>query len=74
MAPARAGANVWLLARVGDDRTGVRMTDDLRRRHVDTTLMASVPGVATRAANITVTPDGENTIVVVLAPISRCAP
>lgn len=64
VAAARAGANVWLLAKVGDDRTGVRMTDDLRRAHVDTTLMTSVPGVATGAAYITVTPDGENTIVV----------
>ena len=64
VAAARAGASVWLLAKVGDDRTGVRMTDDLRRAHVDTTLMTSVPGVATGAAYITVTPDGENAIVV----------
>ena len=64
VAAARAGANVFLLAKVGDDRTGVRMTDDLRRAHVDTTLMTSVPGMATGAAYITVTPDGENAIVV----------
>jgi ribokinase len=64
VAAARAGANVWLLAKVGDDRTGVRMTDDLRRAHVDITLLTSVPGMATGAAYITVTPDGENTIVV----------
>jgi ribokinase len=63
VAAARAGADVRLLAKVGDDRTGVRMTDDLRRAHVDTNLIMSVPGVATGMAYITVTPDGENTIV-----------
>lgn len=39
------------------------MTDDLRRAHVDTSLITSAPGVATGMAYITVTPDGENTIV-----------
>jgi ribokinase len=63
VAAARAGANVRLLAKVGDDRTGARMTDDLRRAHVDTSLITSAPGVATGMAYITVTPDGENTIV-----------
>ncbi len=63
VAAARAGADVRLLAKVGDDRTGARMTDDLRRAHVDTNLIMSVPGVATGMAYIAVTPDGENTIV-----------
>ncbi len=63
VAAARAGADVRLLAKVGDDRVGVRMTDDLRRAHVDINLIMSVPGVATGMAYITVTPDGENSIV-----------
>jgi ribokinase len=63
VAAARAGADVRLLAKVGDDRTGARMTDDLRQAHVDINLIMSVPGVATGTAYITVTPDGENTIV-----------
>jgi ribokinase len=63
VAAARAGADVRLLAKVGDDRVGARMTDDLRRAHVDINLIMSVPGVATGMAYITVTPDGENSIV-----------
>ena len=63
VAAARAGANVRLLAKVGDDSTGARMTDDLRRAHVDINLIMSVPGVATGMAYIAVTPDGENSIV-----------
>lgn len=63
VAAASAGARVRLLAKVGDDRAGARMTEDLQRAHVDTALMMSVPGMATGMAYITVTPDGENTIV-----------
>ena len=63
VAAARAGARVRLLARVGDDDTGARMTGDLRQAGVDTALVIAVPGAATGMAYITVTPDGENTIV-----------
>ena len=63
VAAAAAGADVAMLAAVGDDPAGARMTEDLRRRGVNTESVRTVDGVATGTAYITVTPDGENTIV-----------
>ncbi|MGO9670950.1 MAG: ribokinase [Streptosporangiaceae bacterium] len=74
VAAARAGARVRLLARVGDDDTGTRMTDDLRRAGVDTTLVTLVADTATGVAYITVTPDGENAIVLDPGANSSLAP
>lgn len=64
VAAARAGASVSLLAKVGADEAGARMVRDLRQSGVDTSMVDTVPGVATGAAYIMVAPDGENTIVV----------
>jgi ribokinase len=63
VAVAAAGAEVALLGAVGDDPAGVRMVEDLRRRGVGTRPVRTVAGVSTGTAYITVTPDGENTIV-----------
>jgi ribokinase len=62
-AAAAAGAEVAMLGAVGDDPAGIRMVQDLRRRGVNTESVRTVNGVSTGTAYITVTPDGENTIV-----------
>ncbi|HZR54392.1 MAG TPA: PfkB family carbohydrate kinase [Streptosporangiaceae bacterium] len=63
VAAAAAGADVAMLGAVGDDTAGTRMVDDLRRRGVHTGSVRTVAGVSTGTAYVTVTPDGENTIV-----------
>jgi ribokinase len=63
VAAVRAGAQVRMIGRVGDDAAGERMLEDLRREGVDTDAVTALPGVSTGAAYITVTADGENTIV-----------
>jgi ribokinase len=62
-AAAAAGAEVAMLGAVGDDPAGIRMVQDLRRRGVNTESVRTLNGVSTGTAYITVTPDGENTIV-----------
>jgi ribokinase len=62
-AAAAAGARVAMLGAVGNDSAGTRMVEDLRGRGVRTDSIRTVDGVSTGAAYITVTPDGENTIV-----------
>jgi ribokinase len=63
VAAATAGARVALIGAVGDDPAGIRMVEDLRGRGVRTGSVRTAKGVGTGAAYITVTPDGENTIV-----------
>jgi ribokinase len=63
VAAAAAGAKVAMIGAVGDDPAGIRMVDDLRGCGVTTGSVRTVDGVNTGAAYITVTPDGENTIV-----------
>lgn len=63
VAAAAAGAGVAMLGAVGDDPAGTRMVDDLRRRGVHTGSVRTVDGMSTGTAYVTVTPDGENTIV-----------
>jgi ribokinase len=63
VAAAAAGARVAMLGAVGDDTAGARMIQDLRSRGVNTEAVRTVDGVSTGTAYITVTPDGENTIV-----------
>jgi ribokinase len=63
VAAAAAGAEVAMLGAVGDDPAGTRMIEDLRRRGVNTESVRTVDGVSTGTAYVTVTPDGENTIV-----------
>ncbi len=64
VAAARAGAAVRMIGRVGEDAAGERMLEDLRREGVDTAEVTALAGEATGTAYITVTADGENTIVV----------
>jgi ribokinase len=63
VAAAAAGAGVAMLGAVGDDPAGTRMLEDLHRRGVNTESVATVAGVSTGTAYVTVTSDGENTIV-----------
>jgi ribokinase len=63
VAAAAAGAGVTMIGAVGDDTGGIRMIEDLRRRGVNTEPVRTAKGVSTGTAYITVTPDGENTIV-----------
>jgi ribokinase len=63
VAAVAAGAEVAMLGAVGDDPAGTRMIEDLRRRGVNTKSVRTVAGVSTGTAYVTVTPDGENTIV-----------
>jgi ribokinase len=62
-AAAAAGAEVAMLGAVGGDPAGTRMLEDLRRRGVNTEQVRTVEGVSTGTAYVTVTPDGENSIV-----------
>ena len=63
VAAASAGARVAMIGAVGDDSAGIRMVEDLRGHGVSTGSVRTAKGVGTGAAYITVTPDGENTIV-----------
>jgi ribokinase len=64
VAAARAGAEVAMLGRVGDDPAGPRMVKALRLENVVTGMVRSLPGAATGTAYVTVTPDGESTIII----------
>lgn len=64
VAVARLGGDVRLLARLGGDVEGQRMRALLEDSGVDMSAVRAVDDVRTGAAFITVTPDGENTIVV----------
>jgi len=64
VAAARLGARVSMLGLVGDDAAGRSLVEGLRRDGVDTALVGVTDQAATGAAFITVTPDGENSIVV----------
>jgi ribokinase len=60
----RAGAQVTLIAALGQDDAAVRTLELLRQGGVDLTQLARRPGDPTGTALITVADDGENTIVV----------
>ena len=64
VAAARLGARVAMLGRVGEDTFGEDLVRNLREAGVDTAHVGSIPDAPTGAAFITVTPDGENAIVV----------
>ena len=64
VAAVAAGAQVTLLARVGDDDAGRAQRGDLSGHGVDISLMRETTGAVTGAAFITVTPDGENAVTV----------
>ena len=64
IAAARLGADVAILGRVGEDPFGRELVVNLRDNGVDTSRVEAVTHVPTGSAFITVTPDGENAIVV----------
>lgn len=74
VAAAAAGAAVAMVGAVGDDTAGLRMTHDLRAAGVATESVSVLAGVDTGAAYITVTPDGENTIVLDAGANARVNP
>ncbi len=60
----RLGGRVALLARIGADERGAALRTALRANGVDDRYLLETSGAATGSAIITITPDGENTIVV----------
>jgi ribokinase len=64
VAAARAGADVSMLAAVGDDDLGTGAIDDLRAEGVDAGLVRRLAGVPTGVALIMVDSGGENLIAV----------
>lgn len=64
IAAARLGAEVAMLGRVGEDPFGEKLVENLRDNGVDTSRVEAVTDAPTGSAFITVTPDGENAIVV----------
>lgn len=63
-AAALSGACVDLIARVGADPMGSSRLAELQEDGVGTKHVLTTPGVATGVAIITLTPDGENSIIV----------
>jgi ribokinase len=64
VAAVNSGAAVMLLARIGDDAAGFAQRDDLAARGVDVSLVTATSHVSTGRAFVTVTPDGENSMLV----------
>lgn len=56
--------NVSMLGRVGDDAAGPSLISNLEDNDVDTAHIEQIEGVPSGSAFITVTPDGENAIIV----------
>lgn len=63
-AAALAGADVRVLGRVGDDAYGPMLREALAAAGADVSRVVTTPSRASGVALITVTPDGENSIVV----------
>jgi ribokinase len=64
VAAARLGGDVAMIGCVGDDPYGALLLDSLRSSGVNASGVSVAPDRATGVALITVTPDGENSIVV----------
>lgn len=64
IAAARLGAEVAMLGRVGEDAFGADLVKNLQGNDVGTSRIETVSEAPTGSAFITVTPDGENAIVV----------
>ena len=64
VAAARLGTEVSMLGRVGEDAFGQGLVRNLRDNGVDAKYVRTTPDAPTGSAFITVTPDGENAIVV----------
>jgi len=65
VAAARAGAPTTLVGAVGADPAGDGLLAALRDESVDVSAVAALAGAATGSALITVTPDGESSIVII---------
>lgn len=74
VAAARGGADVRLVAAVGDDEAGEQSLAELRDEGVDTSGLAVVPARATGLAVIYVDAKGENVIVVAPGANSELSP
>jgi ribokinase len=64
VALALLGMSVHLVARVGDDAAGRDVVESLRRANVEVDDVIVSPSTPTGAAFVTVTPEGENSILV----------
>lgn len=64
VAAARAGARVRMVGAIGDDDAGTAQLEELAAFGVDVSGVRRVLGRATGRATIVVTPDGENSIIV----------
>jgi len=64
VAAALLGASVALLGRVGGDPFGESLLSELRRKNVNARYVERISAISSGMAFITITPDGENAIVV----------
>ncbi|MGH1562798.1 PfkB family carbohydrate kinase [Mumia sp. DW29H23] len=74
LAAARAGAEVAIVGRVGDDADGRAYRDALVAAGVDVTHLTTTPDAPTGTALIVVDAEGENTIVVAPGANARLTP
>jgi ribokinase len=74
LAAAKCGARVELLSRVGDDLMGKARLEQLTKEGVGTAQVLVTAGVASGVAVITLTPDGENDIIVAPGAYARLSP
>ncbi|MCW2350940.1 MULTISPECIES: ribokinase [unclassified Sphingobium] len=74
VAAARAGAQTRMIGAVGEDESGVWMTEQLSAAGVDTLAVVAVEGAATGTAYITVDTSGENQIIVASGANAALAP
>ncbi len=68
------GAQVSMVAAVGDDLLGMETTRNFQSLGIDTSGVRVIPGTATGAALILVEPNGENRIIVVKGANDRLSP
>jgi len=71
IAAAVEGAPTFFIGAVGDDPAGQALLDDLVAAGVDTSAVAVIPDTPSGAAFVTVTPDGQNTIIVASSANAR---
>ncbi|HZW03832.1 MAG TPA: ribokinase [Anaerolineaceae bacterium] len=74
VAAARLDGRVAMVGRVGGDAFGQALTDNLARNQVDAAQVQRDPQAASGVALITVSADGQNTIVVAMGANAELAP
>lgn len=74
VAAALCGADVSMVARLGDDLFGPATIENFRRRGIDTTHVRITPGVSSGVAPIFVDSSGQNRILVVKGANDRLSP